>query len=232
MNGQVTSPGHVRLVLPGDWAMVPLTDEEATQRFARRIVRARVGQDDRLARVRREVTQNVCETAATARRAGAHTLAVALDIVPGVPFAASLLGRDVPWPEPDEDEVEVGEGGVADRLARAYPSSEIVELPAGPSARFLEAGTLRGKESQVSSVSVVHRIPRPDTDEILTLRFTGPDVGAPRAHRAALRRGRRVGRVHEAARADSDPGPLCGARTERTADRREEQENACPSRSS
>jgi len=177
MTGQVTSPGHIRLVLPGAWANVPLDDPEGTRRFAQRLVRERVGRDDRLAQVRREAVAQLCETADKARASGSHTLAIALEIVPGVPLAASMVARDVAWP----DDVAGGSTpqDLTARLAAAYPAAELVELPAGPAVRVQESGVLRGKEEETSSVSVLYRIPRPDADALLTVRFTGPDVGRP-----------------------------------------------------
>ncbi len=197
MSGQVTTPGHIRIVLPGAWAAVPLVDPEGTRKFAQRLVRERVGRDDRLAKVRREATEQLCATADKARAAMAHTLAIALEIVPGVPFAASMVGRDVAWPagpEGEADDDEVPDDGahaddavpdglpldpVAARLTSAYPDGELVELPSGFAVRTQEAGVLHGGEESTPSVSVLYRIPRPDADAVLTLRFTGPDLGRP-----------------------------------------------------
>lgn len=180
MTGQVRTPGHIRMVLPGEWAHVPLADAETTRAFAQRLVKARVGRDDRLASVRRDAVTQLCETADKARASGSHTLAVALELVPGVPFAASMVGRDAKWPsdldagEPGSEEIEP-----AERLARDFPTAEVVELRSGPAARTVESGVLRGKEQEIASVSVAFRIPRPDSDDLLTLRFTGPDMGRP-----------------------------------------------------
>jgi len=192
MTAQVTTPGYVRLVLPGSWVNVPLADPEVTRAFAQRIVRDQVGRDDRLAKVRRDAVQRVCELADTARTSRAHTLALALEIAPGVPFAASMVGRDVDWPDagqspgpeghdgaaPPETAAD-GEPDVAGRLAAAFPGAELRELPAGLGVRQQEAGTLRGQEEQTSSLAVLYRIPRPDSDRLLALRFTAPDLGRP-----------------------------------------------------
>lgn len=171
---QVVTPGHVRLVLPGAWVNVPLGSPEAAKTFAQRVMRQQVGRDDRLARLRRDGVQQICELADKARASGAHTLAMATEIAPGVPFAASLVGRDVDWPEV---EAEDGDDDAA-RLGRAFPGSELRELPAGVAARTRTAGVLRGKDEQASSVEVLYRIPRPDSDQLLTLRFTAPDFGS------------------------------------------------------
>jgi len=179
VTGQVTTPGHLRMVLPGEWAHVPLADPEVTRAFAQRLVKARVGRDDRLASVRRDAVTQLCETADKARATGAHTLAVALELVPGVPFSASMVGRDAKWPSDLEAEKPAEELEPAERLARDFPAAEIVELRSGPAAKTVESGVLRGKEQEIRSVSVAFRIPRPDSDELLTLRFTGPDMGRP-----------------------------------------------------
>lgn len=194
MTGQVTTPGHIRVVLPGAWANVPLPDAETTRAFAQRLVRDRVGRDDRLASVRRDAVNQLCDTADKARASGSHTLAIALEIVPGVPFAASMVARDTPWPSDGARTAPAGEDAPADdapaldpaapedvvaRLEREFPGAEIVELPAGPAARTHETGVIQGKEETATSVSVAYRIPRPDSGELLHVRFTGPDVGRP-----------------------------------------------------
>lgn len=183
MTGQVTTPGHIRVVLPGEWANIPLTDPESTRKFAQRLVRERVGREDRLASVRRDAVAQLCDAADKARASRSHTLAIALEIVPGVPFAASMVARDTPWPD-DVDPVD-GPHAAAEpedaavRLERSFGSAEIVELPAGPAARTYETGVIQGKDESATSVSVAYRIPRPDSDELLYVRFTGPDVGRP-----------------------------------------------------
>ena len=177
MTAQVTTPGFLRLVLPGSWANVPLERPDVTKAFAQRLVRDQVGRDDRLARARRDAVQQVCELGDKARATGAHTLALALEITPGIPFAASMMGRDVDWPD-DVDGARDTEDP-AGRLAAAFPGSELRELPAGVAARQVETGVLRGHEEETTSLSVMYRIPRPDSDRLLALRFTAPDLGRP-----------------------------------------------------
>ena len=196
MTAQVSTPGFLRLVLPGSWVNVPLEDPEVTKAFAQRIVRDQVGRDDRLARARRDAVQQVCELADKARSTGAHTLALELEIAPGIPFAASMVGRDVDWPDVagapedggpataphDGTSQDVAHDDAPDpaaRLAAAFPGSELRELPAGVGARQLETGVLRGQEEETTSLSVLYRIPRPDADRLLALRFTAPDLGRP-----------------------------------------------------
>lgn len=176
---QVRTPGHIRIVLPGAWVNVPLASAEASRSFAQRAVRQQVGRDDRLARVRRDAVQQMCDLADQARALGAHTLAMALEIAPGVPFSASLVCRDVPWPDAGGDTGPEEDAAPAARLARAFPGSELRELPAGPASRQQGAGVLRGKEEQMTSVDVAYRIPRPDSDQLLNVRFTAPDLGRP-----------------------------------------------------
>lgn len=177
MTDQVTTSGLIRIVLPGEWANIPLADAEVTRKFVSRLVRERVGRDDRLASVRRDAVGQLCDTADKARATRAHTLAIALEIVPGVPFAASMVARDSPWPTA-EPVVEPAPTA-PERLALAFPAAEVVELPAGLAARWREAGVIQGHEEQTTSVSVEYRIPRPDSDDLLHIRFTGPDVGIP-----------------------------------------------------
>lgn len=174
---QVVTPGHLRIVLPGSWVHVPLANPEATKTFAQRVMRQQVGRDDRLARLRRDGVQQICELAEKARVSQAHTLAMATEIAPGIPFAASLVGRDEDWPEPEAGASQ--DEDLATRLLASFPGSEILEIPAGVAARVQSSGVLRGKEEQTSSVEVLYRIARPDSDRLLVLRFTAPDLGSP-----------------------------------------------------
>lgn len=181
---QVSTPGYVRLVLPGAWVNVPLSSPEASKAFAQRVLRQQVGRDDRLARVRRDGAQQICDLADKARAMGAHTLAMATEIAPGVPFAASLVGRDIDWPDLDpESEVPPAAAGpesdVTERLRVAYPAGEIRTIAAGVAVRQQLRDVLRGQEEQTTSVSVSYRIPRPDSDRLLMLQFTAPDFGRP-----------------------------------------------------
>ncbi|OLT49398.1 hypothetical protein [Cellulosimicrobium sp. CUA-896] len=59
MTREVTSAGGFRIVLPGTWGNVPLGSPEESERFVRRLVRRQVGSSDRLARARREASQEI-----------------------------------------------------------------------------------------------------------------------------------------------------------------------------
>lgn len=130
--------GRLRMILPGTWVQVPLGDPETTRAVVKRIVRDRVGRADRLAAVRREGVAELVATAESAARAGAHTLLLSLELLPGVPFPASMVATDVPWPQAVEIAALVEEGRTAEALAAAFPDREVMGYAEGPVARSTE----------------------------------------------------------------------------------------------
>ena len=95
-------------------------------------------------------------------------------------MAHARAGRVVGARDPEDGSAEPPQDeSNAERLARAFPGAEVVELVSGPATRTRESGVLRGTAEETSSVSVAYRIPRPDSDDLLHLRFTGPDMGRP-----------------------------------------------------
>lgn len=192
---QVRTAGDFRIVLPGTWLRVPLDEDDRVRVFARAAVIDAVGRSDRLASLRRDAVTRVVDLARQTRESGAHTLLMATQMLPGVPFSASVVGRDVPWPTPVAPSTPAvasavadsgdpapagaasGQDAMRDRLEAAYPGREIRDLRSGPAVRELSHGVLRGKEEEIPSLQLAYWIPRPDSDELLHIRFTTPTAG-------------------------------------------------------
>ena len=108
------------MVLPGTWASIPMDDPDAMRARVAAIVKKQVPRADRLARMRQTVCQELQASAAQASALGASIYSIALELLPGVPFAASLIGFSQDWP-PATSAVT---GPTADRVHRALPGGE------------------------------------------------------------------------------------------------------------
>jgi hypothetical protein len=121
---QVTLAGaDLSIVLPGSWAVIPLTTAEAGERRVSALIKKQLGRNDRLAGLRRELRESINMSVREAVDLGAVGLAVSLEILPGIPFPASLLILPLDWPatvgDPDAPQEQ--------RLLAAYPGSVLVE---------------------------------------------------------------------------------------------------------
>ncbi|SFN93313.1 hypothetical protein [Mycetocola miduiensis] len=124
MTRQVTLTGEdLSIVLPGSWAVIPLTTAEAGERRVSALIKKQLGRNDRLAGLRRELRESINMSVREAVDLGAVGLAISLEILPGIPFPASLLILPLDWPttagDPDAPQ--------AQRLLAAYPGSVLVE---------------------------------------------------------------------------------------------------------
>lgn len=176
---RVTSwSGRLRVVVPGTWANVPLEDPERATLYIRRLVRERVGTADRLARLRREAVQEMLVTAREAAQSGVHTYLVALELLPGVPFPAAMLIRDLPWPADAQHSVDQGDLQAA--LTVLAPAGEHADLRTGPSARTVEMVEGRTDETadgvDVLTMRLEYHVPYPDASRVLVVRVSVPDI--------------------------------------------------------
>jgi hypothetical protein len=178
---EVTSrAGGLRIVVPGTWANVPVDDPARAAAFVKRLVKERVGGADRLARVRREATQELLVSARDAAAIGVHTYLVSLELLPGVPFPAALMMLDEEWP------AAAGAPAAGDdvraALTAAFPSGEVAVQRNGPVARVVEmtdGRTGEGEESvDVRSMRLEYHVPYPDRSRLLFVRVNVPDVPA------------------------------------------------------
>ncbi len=125
--------GDARIIVPGTWVSVPLTTPDATKAFVRRLVVRQVGRHDRLAKARREASQELFASVDEALRIGVHTYLMSLELLPGVPFGAAVLMRDEAWAE---GTAAPGTDDELDAALRAdLPDLEIVQHRTGPMAR-------------------------------------------------------------------------------------------------
>ncbi|MCA5895074.1 hypothetical protein LEP48_17225 [Isoptericola sp. NEAU-Y5] len=182
MTRQMTSwNGGLRIVVPGTWANVPVDDPARTVAFLKRLVKDQVGTADRLARVRREATQELLVTAREAVGLGVHTFLFSLEMVPGVPFPAAVMMIDEEWPAAGaagprattEDEVRAA-------LTAAYPSGEVAVQRNGPVARVVEMAEGRTSDSEdalpVRTMRLEYHMPYPDRSKLLLIRVNVPNI--------------------------------------------------------
>lgn len=167
--------GRMRIVLPGTWGNVPLGDPERSAAYVRRLVRRQVGPADRLARARREATQEILDNVAAARAAGVHTYLTSLELLPGVPFPAALLALDEEWPTAAADALAAGDVEAA--LRAAYPDGEVAEQRTGPVARVVEMtrGTTPDGD-EVLTMRLEYHVPYPDRSRLLLARVNVPGI--------------------------------------------------------
>ncbi len=169
--------GRMRIVLPGTWANIPLDDEPTALTHVRRLVRRQVGTSDRLARARREATQEVSQNVQAARAAGVHTYLMSLELLPGVPFPAVILAMDEAWPAASADALERDD--VAEALRSGYPDAEVAPQRNGPVARVAEMtqGTTDDGEP-VLTMRLEYHVPYPDRSKLLLARVNVPGIPA------------------------------------------------------
>ncbi|PWC06103.1 hypothetical protein [Mycetocola zhujimingii] len=156
------------LILPGTWAAIPMTDAESMRRRVAALVKVQMGRDDRLASRRLQMRNELIEVAGKAVEQGAVSFALALELLPGVPFGAALMARFQPWTDP-------GAGDDASRLASTFPDAEILPLDGGGCvARLATAGTQKYVTEQTPSLLVEYWSPVPHSDELLYVSVSAP----------------------------------------------------------
>ncbi|MDI2098537.1 hypothetical protein [Ruicaihuangia caeni] len=152
------------IVLPGTWASIPLHDAEAADRAVVALVKQRVGRDDRLATARRQARDQLRDVVQRARADGAMQLALSLEILPDVPFPASMIMKFVPWSDavsPDDR--------VSDALRKQLPGAEVLELEPGPTARTWRSVQLRPGSEPVPDLKLEYLLPTADGTQLLQL---------------------------------------------------------------
>lgn len=123
---------RISVILPGEWARIPVESAEEANAEISRLIRERFPRRDELATMRRETRDMLRDIARDARESDAALLAMSLELVPGVPFAAAILVHYIDVPHPElELPLEV-------RLASAVPNGEVLELDSGLAGREWE----------------------------------------------------------------------------------------------
>lgn len=163
----VTVGDELTIVFPGTWAMIPLHDEEAAARRIARLVTERVGRADRLARVRRTAKSELEKLVALADESNAFALAMSMEILPGVPFPASIVMAREPLP---------AGGDHAERLERAFPDGEPLTFSFGPVRRRSAVRQTTYDEQSAPELLADYRFVAPDGVQGIHLRVNAPMV--------------------------------------------------------
>lgn len=159
-------------VLLGTWAQIPLDTPEHARAAAQKLVRERVGRDDRLASVRRSTRDELVTIAANAALAGADGLWLSLEIVPGIPLPAAMITSWSTMPEEGRD-------GLA-RFAAQRPNGEVIESAVGPVVRSRTTG-VSPIDDMRQSLSLEYTVPSPTSGRMLVIQGSAPiiDEGEP-----------------------------------------------------
>lgn len=179
MTREVTLTGaDLSLILPGSWAVVPLTDRDAAQHRIAALIKKQVGRNDRLAHVRRELKTSLIQSAEEAIAIGAVGFAISLEILPGIPFPASLVILPLDWPATPLD----GDPTEEQRLLAAFPGSTLVEEGSErPIVRRHELVTTTYETQSSTDLRVNYWLPAGDGTRLARVY-----VKAPMAHTPAL----------------------------------------------
>ena len=163
---------ELAIVFPGTWAIIPLHDQEAARRRVARLVTERVGRADRLARTRRTVRDELDTVVSLAIASDAFALALSMEILPGVPFPASIVMARESWPAG-------AEGTKAERLAVAFPAAESLELSFGPARRSSSVRQTRYDEQSAPELLADYRFAAPDESCVIHVRVNAPMAVEP-----------------------------------------------------
>ncbi|WP_295127215.1 hypothetical protein [uncultured Leifsonia sp.] len=169
----VTIEDELTIVFPGTWAMIPLHDEAAASRRISRLVAERVGRADRLARVRRTAKSELEKLVALADASDAFALAMSMEILPGVPFPASIvMAREALPAGVDGDDA-------AARLERAFPDAEPLTFSFGPVRRRSAVRQTTYDEESAPELVADYRFAAPDGERLVHLRVNAPMATDP-----------------------------------------------------
>ncbi|MBK4348406.1 hypothetical protein [Lacisediminihabitans changchengi] len=156
-------PAQMSIVLPGTWANIPLDDERATEHAISELLKKQVGRDDRLARLRRDARERLRAVAKDAREADAVQLALSLEILPGIPFPASMVIDYRPW----LDAAAVGDLTLAQRLALQLPSGDVLDLESGVAVRTFVDTTMRQGTDDIPVIKLEYYLVVPSGERLL-----------------------------------------------------------------
>ncbi|MFC8190227.1 hypothetical protein ACFUMH_01040 [Cellulomonas sp. NPDC057328] len=124
------------LVVPADWWVLRLTDADATRRTVAAMVEERLGRDDNLAALRRELRVSVSASARRAAAAGGWLMGFMLTRVADVPVPATLTAFRAPGSFATDAEVDALQASLT---AHASRSGGHVDAADGPSGLVLRS---------------------------------------------------------------------------------------------
>ncbi|MGO4534638.1 hypothetical protein [Leifsonia sp. 2MCAF36] len=165
---------ELTIVFPGTWVMIPLHDDEAAARRIRRLVAERVGRADRLARVRHTAKSELERLVALANDSSAFALAMSLEILPGVPFPASLVLSREEWPTAPAAEEQADA-----HLARCFPDHDALDLSLGPARRRSTVRQTTYEEQSAPELVADYRFVAPGGERLIHARVNAPTATAP-----------------------------------------------------
>jgi hypothetical protein len=159
----VSHVGGFSLMLPGTWAAVPMTNAEDVRKRVSAIIKQQMPVADRLASMRRNAREELYKTAAGALDQGATLFAIALELLPGLPFGASILSFVPGW-SPAEP---LGSDGVEGRLQRNFPGSTLIEHHAGVLARTASMTTVDAFDTSMPALDLQYWLSRDGDDPVV-----------------------------------------------------------------
>lgn len=177
MTRQVTlTAADLSMVFPGSWAVIPLSSAETAERRASALIKKQLGRNDRLAGLRRELREGINESVREAIDLGAVGLAISLEILPGIPFPASLLILPLDWPaSPNE-----AEASAEQRLLAAYPGSVLLEEGTErPIVRRHELVTTTYETESSQDLKINYWLPVGDGSRIVRVYVKAPMAHTP-----------------------------------------------------
>lgn len=177
MTRHVTLTGaDLSLILPGSWALVPLNDRDAAVARITALVKKQVGKNDRLAQVRRDLKTSLIRSAEDAIAIGAVGLGVSLEILPGIPFPASMVIVPVEWPsQPAADDQTP-----AQRLLTAFPGAVLVDEGAErPIVRRHELVQTTYETETSSDLRIDYWVPAGDGTRLARIHVKAPMAHTP-----------------------------------------------------
>lgn len=168
--------GQFSIILPGTWSTIPLDDEAAIERNIKHLVLKQVGRADRFARTRREVRDQLTDVALKARAQGAITFAIAIELLPGVPFPASLMISEDVWPPAIE---LLALEDLEQKLRAARPNAEVHQLSSVPVARIATVAEVAVGEETTPQLSAQYWIPSADGTRLFRVFIEAPMAQFP-----------------------------------------------------
>lgn len=154
-------PAKLSIILPGTWANIPLDDAGASDAAISALVKRQVGRNDRLATMRRDAKQQLAVVARDAREAEAVLLALSLEILPGVPFPASLMADYRAWPDGEDERT------VADGLKLLLPQGELLEFESGVAVRSFRRAVIRPGSTAIPDIKLEYFVCMPSGEQTL-----------------------------------------------------------------
>jgi hypothetical protein len=172
----VLTGADLSIILPGSWAVIPLQGlDQASSRISA-LIKKQLGRNDRLAGMRRELKQSLIESVKEALDIGAVGLAISLEILPGVPFPASLVILPLDWSPTESDST----GTAAQRLMAAYPGSELIDdSPERPVVRRHELVRTTYETETSTDLKINYWLPVADGSSLARVYVKAPMAHTP-----------------------------------------------------